>query len=449
VRLLLGEWLGLSHALVLEEREDVSITATAAAGEVVLPDLFLATRRSSWLHPESLPSEPIPVWPMGTELEPMRLVDPRLPVLFGREVGRGTYVQIAPGRIELGLDVFGSVFFAVSRYEEAVPGPRDAHGRFPDERSLAVRARFADRPIANEYAEVLWAALRALWPRLARRARTFRFLPSHDVDFPFCRERSPLVLARRLGADVLIRRDLELAARRVAIYTRGPGRGPKHDLCDTYEVLMRLSEEAGTASTFHFFGDRTGLAIDADYAPSDPAVREVLRGVAERGHEVALHASYEAVRDADVIRRQLDGLSAACRREGVRQEAWGSRNHYLRWEAAATWQALQEAGLAYDATVGFSSIAGFRAGCCYEFPVFNLLARRELRLRERPLIAMEVALLDRQRLVHDEAVEQLVLLARRCRLFGGDFTLLWHNSRLQRRGDSEAYAAVLRAVAER
>jgi histidyl-tRNA synthetase len=114
---------------------------------------------------------------------------------------------------------------------------------------------------------------------------------------------------------------------------------------------------------------------------------------------------------------------------------------------AAVRSLLDDAGVAYDATLGFSSTAGFRAGCCYEFPVFNVVTRRPLRLRERPLVAMEVALLDRLGLAKDELLERLLTLCDRCRLVGGDFTLLWHNSRLQTRADREAYEALVRAAA--
>ena len=59
--------------------------------------------------------------------------------------------------------------------------------------------------------------------------------------------------------------------------------------------------------------------------------------------------------------RQLGALRAMCEEEGIGQTGQGSRQHYLRWETPTTWQALEDAGIAYDTTVGFSSIGGFRA----------------------------------------------------------------------------------------
>ena len=47
------------------------------------------------------------------------------------------------------------------------------------------------------------------------------------------------------------------------------------------------------------------------------------------------------------------------------------RQHYLRWRAPTTWQNWEDAGLDYDSTVGYADHVGFRAGTCYEYPIFN------------------------------------------------------------------------------
>ena len=446
MRLVLSEWLGLECKLVPEERDDVSITLNGSPGELLLADVFLATPSERWLRPESIPAGPLPVWTVNGALGGAQLVDARLPVLFGQEHAPGTYFRADEGSATLGLDVFGSAFFMVTRYEESVPGgARDPHERFPAEAAIAVREGFADRPIVNEYVELLWSALQLLWPGLERAPREPRFLPSHDIDTAFCREPSAADLLLNLGSDIVRRRDFGLATRRLGAYGRGPGQGSKYDLCDTYDELMALSEQAGTTSAFYFFGERTGLDIDAAYAPSDAPLRAVLRRIGARGHEIGLHASYRAHREAEVIKRELDALRATCEEEGIRQTAWGNRQHYLRWETPTTWQALEDAGVAYDTTLGYSSIGGFRAGCCYEFPVFNVLTRQELRIRERPLVVMEVALLDRMELSHEETVDSATLLRRRCELFRGDFTLLWHNTRLQTPADRDAYVTLMSA----
>src|SRR5690606_24863414 len=91
------------------------------------------------------------------------------------------------------------------------------------------------------------------------------------------------------------------------------------------------------------------------------------------------------------------------------------------------WRAMADAGIAYDASLGFAPRPGFRAACCYEYPVWDLEAGEQLPLRERPLVAMEVSFFTYQRKTLDEAASDIESLAATCRRYGGVMTLLWHN----------------------
>ncbi len=134
---------------------------------------------------------------------------------------------------------------------------------------------------------------------------------------------------------------------------------------------------------------------------------------------------------------------------GVAQAEWGGRQHYLRWEAPTTWRLWDEAGLAYDSTLGFADRAGFRCGTCREFPAFDLLQRTTLRLRERPLIAMDMSLTSASYmgLRHEEALGVVSRLVAQCRRHRGEFVLLWHNDKLVRERDTDLYRSILALLA--
>ena len=90
--------------------------------------------------------------------------------------------------------------------------------------------------------------------------------------------------------------------------------------------------------------------------------------------------------------------------------------------------------------------AGFRAGTCYDYPAYDLEAHRELSIRERPLIVMEGTIIDDHYMALGsgaEALARMRMLSDRCRLFDGEFTLLWHNSRFVAPGELELYEALL------
>jgi len=68
--------------------------------------------------------------------------------------------------------------------------------------------------------------------------------------------------------------------------------------------------------------------------------------------------------------------------------------------------------------------------------------------KKMTLIAMEVSMLGGQymALSHEKSLSLIQKLAETCKMFNGDFTLLWHNSSLISRKDRELYGKVLVGV---
>jgi hypothetical protein len=440
---ILTEFLGLDH--VMEERPgpdvEISLAQDAGGGRVVMPDVLFATPPEAWLTEGSLPRRPLP----RPLLEPSRLrptlVSPVLPVIYG---GGRLVVEDEAG-IRIGVDVLGAAFFMLTRYEELARPERDVHARAAMAGSLADAEDLADRPIVNEYVELLWSAMASLWPGLPRARRQFRVRPSHDIDWRYCTGRTARELGRSVAGDLVRRRDLPLAVRRVETYVRKRTGDPDADLCDTFDRLMDATERRGLRTSFYFIADHTAAEIDGDYSLDDPWIEPVLRRIHERGHDVGLHPSYNTYRDPVQTRAELERLLAVCERLRIRQPCWGGRQHFLRWENPTTWQNWEDAGLTYDSTLGFADRGGFRCGVCFEYPVFNLSTRRRLRLRERPLVVMDTALLTHAELGSGEALEEIARLKRRCRLFDGDFTLLWHNTRARSPRERRLFEAALDA----
>ena len=262
--------------------------------------------------------------------------------------------------------------------------------------------------------------------------------------------RGPLKLVRQLGADALLRRDPALMARRVRSWA-GLARGSHRlDPYNTFDFLMDVSERHGLTGAFNFFA-AAGTASPADptYTLAHPWVRALLRQVHRRGHEVGFHAGFGTHRDAERTRREFERLRDVAAREGVRQDVWGGRQHYLLWENPPTWSNWDRAGLDYDTTLGHADRIGFRAGTCHPFRTFDLRERRTLRLRERPFQVMDRTLFQYMELSPEAAVEQVLALAEQCRRYRGTFSLLWHNSALQTAREKRWYEQLVAAIAAR
>jgi hypothetical protein len=351
--------------------------------------------------------------------------------------------------LRLNVDLMGAAFFFLSRCEEYVASALDQHQRFSASASFAARHGILGRALVNEYVEVLWAALKYIAPRLERRQRSFRQLVSHDVDIPFdLLFNPPRRFGKSLVGDVVKRREPLRAVQRALRWNKVRKGDWAADPYNTFDWIWRQSESRGLQSAFYFMAGRTNAARDGDYEIEHPAIRRLIRTCAERGHEIGLHPSYESYCSPEVIGREFARLKRVCKEEGVAQENWGGRHHYLRWSARETARHWESAGLAYDSTLGFADRIGFRCGTCYEYPIFDLTERRTLSLRERPLLVMEVSLISPEYMGltdSEEALARVAEIKRVCRQFSGDFTFLWHNDRLVQGAAKELYVQILEA----
>lgn len=433
---ILGEVLGVPFTLAPGEG-GAFVLRHGGRALTVAGDFF---RRRAKTAPGTfpLPTLPLETWDLSGE-GIGGLVEPALPVLFGAP---GMRVDAA-GDGHLALDVFGSAFFMLSRCEEVVLPERDEHDRFPSTACVAARGGFLHRPLADEYVEVLWAAMKRVWPSLERRPAASLTLVSHDVDRPGLFAFSPV---RTAVGDLLRRRDPGTAFRRAWTRLRSRRRIHPADPFNTFEWIMDVSERHGLRSAFYFVCSRTDPRYDAEYEVGHPAIRRLLRRIHERGHEIGLHPSYDTYAAPGRIAEEAARLREVCGEEGIVQDGWGGRMHYLRWRTPATLYEWETAGMAYDSTLGYADRPGFRCGTCREYGAFDPVRRAALRLRIRPLVAMECTVMAERYMglgCSPAARDEFLRLKRACRAVGGSFTLLWHNSELATEESRALYEEVL------
>ncbi|MBE0447466.1 MAG: polysaccharide deacetylase family protein [Actinobacteria bacterium] len=444
------EFLGLDYRIREEDRLDTRITLLGDHDkrELLLPDILFQIPIEQWLTKNSLPKQPLEWWTVSEVFPKASLLNHRLPVIFGRALQGEKYYAYSGNKITLGIDIFGSAFFMLTRYEEMVKSDRDHMGRFPAQASLAYREGFLTRPVVNEYLEVLWLTMESLWPGLQRKRRLSRVYLSHDVDHPLYAigKSVPQVLKSTIG-DMIKRKDLVTANHRIRSFAQAWRGNLDNDIYNTFEFIMRLSEQHGLRSAFYFITDHSAREIDGFYSIDDPWIRKLLWQIHKRGHEIGLHLSYNTFNDPLQIQQEFMILKRVCEEEGIHQDLWGGRQHYLRWQSPITWQYWEDVGLNYDSTLTFADHVGFRCGVCYEYSVFNLKQRSPLNLRERPLIIMEATLLRYMGLPFDKISEEISELKKRCDLFNGDFTMLWHNSSLVSCKEKALYQNVIREIA--
>jgi hypothetical protein len=355
-------------------------------------------------------------------------------------------IKIHSKGCDIGYDILGLTYWMLSRLEEIGRKDLDLHGRFPATASHAHKYAYLERPIVDEWLDIFGQVIRRTWPNLSITTHKSSVKVSHDVDSPSRYGfRTFAGILRAVTGDVVLRKNF--GSPFIAPWVRYNTKNQLHSLDpdNTFNWIMDISEKCGMRSAFYFICGHTD-PHDADYKLEHPAIRDLMRRIDDRGHEIGLHPSYMTYQKPASIQNEASRLREIIKSENLNQSELGARMHYLRFEYPLTLNALDAAAISYDTTLGYADHSGFRCGTCFEYPAFDPVSQKSLVLRIRPLIAMEVSVFGSSYMnlgVSEEAEEKLISLRKTCRTVGGCFTLLWHNCQFDNVEKQRMYKNVL------
>lgn len=437
------EWLGIEYELTQSKQNHILISF--AERELKINSDFFIKASSDWLEETSMPALPLKLYNLN-ELKnslsnEIHICETELPVLYGIPE-----IKFNKSCIDCGIDILGGIFFMLSRYEEIVVKERDKHDRFSAKSSIAYKENFLFRPIANEYLELLFALLKSLWPSLERKERQFRICPTHDVDVPFTYLNMPFhTVMRRMLGDVLKRKSVKKAFQTYTNWHHVAKNEIHYDPVYTFDFIMTESEKRNLKSAFYFLSS-SSPEMTIQYPVTLPHMQTLLQTIDKRGHEIGIHGFYGTYLNNKVFQDDVLLLQAILKMFGISQEIKGGRQHYLQWQNPDTFNVWENAGMRYDSTLSFADMPGFRCGTCYEYSVYNCITRRKLKLKERPLIAMECSIIAERYMnlgLTDDALQVFKNLKDQCKYYSGNFVLLFHNTEFLTEAQKQFYIEVL------
>jgi hypothetical protein len=430
--ILLREFLGINFVVETFEGNFIEITRsgyfveTSNLTKLTLDASFFYKAKQDWLQPQSMPVLPLVTWAPAHDGIKANLVLPNVPVLYGSPglVNNGNHIH-------LNLDIFGSAFFMLSRYEEAITKNRDEHERFTAYLSNAYKNNYLNRPLVNEYVEIVKQSMSKLWPDLKFVERKFSINVSHDVDqvSRYQTRKNFYQYLRAIGGD-LSRGYIKNFIYSPLSYFNNKDEISLYDPYNTFNWLMHISEKNNTKSTFNFICGKSSKN-NADYHIEDNRIKNLIKRIHNRGHIIGFHPSYDCYENSDLIKKELSQLNNLLQSLNIKQETINSRMHYLRWKTPDTLVYLNSAGINKDSTLGYADYAGFRCGTCHSYPGYDLINREILDIRIEPLIIMDCTLFNYMKLNYEQAYDVALDLKRKCQKMNGQFNILWHNSYFQ------------------
>lgn len=336
----------------------------------------------------------------------------KTPIIYGENK-----LKINENNIIVGLDIFASSFFMLTRWEEYVIKKRDIHGRFPTQLSLAFKNNFHRKPIVNEYIELLKKLLITIgFPKSKFKVREFNYQFSHDVDHPLLFPNFSSFI-KQSAYQLLKKQNLKQSIKFINNYFSS-----NKDPYDSFDLLMELSEKHNSKSQFNLMNSTKG-EFDEGYNLNSVFNKKLINKIKDRGHIIGFHPSYNSFNNVDLWISEREGLEKI-----ANQNITKGRQHYLRFENPKTFNIWEKNNMTEDSSIGYHDEVGFRAGICYPFHIFDFLNRKKINLTENPLILMEGALINCLNVNSNDFIQISRNLKEEVKKHSGNYTILWHNS---------------------
>ena len=386
---------------------------------VIVPSNFF--NDSIYGTPQSMPSLPL------QEIE-------GIPFLYGTPL-----IEKIDNTIICHADIIASTYFLISRYEEYVNpnSNRDPHGRYIGKQSVPAQAGFIHRPIVEEYGELLRNLLQqAGVPLLPIPQQINHIYLTHDIDSITNYRR-----IRGLIGGILRRENITTILKSLFNIHNDPAY--------TFPWILNQDNQLPQATQIYFVkAARQASGLDR------PAYNLVGKNFTHLKKEIltsspkaifGLHASYKSGNIPDIISDERKLLQYAIEN----QQITTSRHHYLRSLQPNDMEALIDARITDDYTMGYADIAGFRLGTCRAVRFINPATRKLTSLTLHPLTIMDCTLSEPHymNLTYKEALSYSQTLINETKQHNGDLCLLWHNTRFTNNDyHSQLYSQIIKSL---
>ncbi len=319
----------------------------------------------------------------------------------------------------LPFDPFAVAFYLITRYEEYLSECTDEHERFTDSENILVRLGLHQKPIVDQMAYGVAEKIAAEFPEFKIRKRAFRFITTIDIDNAWAFKNKSLVVSFGAILKAIFHGRGEELKQRTAVFL-----GMRNDPYDTYKYILETYKGFLNHILFFFLiGDRN--RFDKNISHKNKSFRQLI-GKMSSVCEVGIHPSYSSNEKLWLFQTEKERLEKI-----IQEPVTKSRQHYLKLKFPQTYQNALKSGITDDYTMGFPSLAGFRAGTCTSFHFFDLTHNRQTKLIVHPFQVMDVTLKNYLHLNCGKAwklIEEMMLEVKKV---DGTFICLWHNESLK------------------
>lgn len=333
----------------------------------------------------------------------------------------------------IGFDIFGAVFYCLSRYEEYYSTAIDKHNRFSYKESFLFRNNYLQTPLVDYWVRFFHGYLIQLYPeRLQLNSKVPNtIVPTIDIDSVFVFKGKGI--KRQLGgvARDLINAEWGQLNKRISVLALG-----EKDPYDNFDYQFDVLRKNNLKANYFIQVGRHG-EYDKNIRPYNKKFQSIIKRILADGHEVGLHPSYQSFYNIDIIQKEKEVLENI-----IGQAVTQSRQHYLRFSLPRTYEDLITLGIKKEFSMGYSEVPGYRASTSLPFNWYDLQIERSTELEIHPFSMMDVAFKEFMKLSIDESLQFSNKMREQLKEVKGQFCFVYHNESLSDYGDWKNWRTV-------
>jgi hypothetical protein len=316
---------------------------------------------------------------------------------------------------DLGFDVFASVFYFISRYQEWQPFDSDRHHRFEISNSIQFKLKQHLKPLVNVWIEQLKNKLQLKFKEVKFPKKKFTYISTIDVDnlYAFKDKGIKRTIAGAIKDIYLL--DMKNLKRRLTVV-----KGIEKDPFDIYDEINDLSIK-NSVPLIYFFLQRAGKEFDRTIDPNSGVFEPVFDKLKKDNVSFGLHPSYDAHTNENLMQKEFEII-----RSNSNTKIAISRQHYLRFDIRKTPSMLIKNKVLADFTMGFASSPGYRASTFTPFYFFDFKTNESTKLLMVPFAIMDGVYFNYSKVKARDAEDQIISMAYESKHLDGLFVTVFH-----------------------
>lgn len=341
-----------------------------------------------------------------------------IPIIYGRD-----WYSEELGNITIGLDIFASSFFMLTRWEELLLG-REDKGDCDETQLFTVKMGIYQRPIVHEYEELL--RLLITDAGIPLKERKYEVVLSHDVDGFLTPTFSKIVkdCVRQTLHGAPKNTTLNLTWKEELKYKRA-----FPSAFSQFELYIQLSEQFDVQEWFYFKVCAPGEVESTYFYDSTQTIEIVnrLKGLQTPRIKMGFHPSQSTLGNEIQWKKESNRVESLLRFVPVI-----GRNHHLlyNYEMLRNWESLASRTSDRFMNISnsvFHNMIGFRSGIGVGYTLFDITQRRSMQLVEHPCQIMDTVI--RYHLksrTPEEIRDEIQTVVKYAKKYKCELVLTWH-----------------------